>query len=353
VPPGATPNYQNGQRRTATDPDAGTTTYTYDKNGNLTSTVDGRNVKLSNVYDRLSRKTEQWRGDPGTGTKLAARIYDSYDKGHLAGTARYVNGKTYYLTYPQRDGLYRPLKTSYIVPSDAGAELAKTYDFSTSYNIDNTVQGIGLPAGGGLAAESLAMGYDSLQRPVTLTGATSYVTDTQYAATGEILQNTLYAGSGKKAWQTFAYERGTGRLIGNRIDRQSASIVDMDAVYRYDDAGNVLSIADTPAGSGRDIQCFTYDYLRRLTEAWSTASTATDPCAGGDVTASGVGGTAPYHEKWTFRPSGDRDTETIYNPATGAPTTRTYRYPPAGSAQPHTFAGRGPDHRWGHDAVHV
>jgi hypothetical protein len=70
----------------------------------------------------------------------------------------------------------------------------------------------------------------------------------------------------------------------------------MDAQYRYDATGNVLSIVDKPAGTTADIQCLTYDYLRRMTEVWSTASTANDPCAGGDV-AGGVGGSAPQPRK--------------------------------------------------------
>jgi RHS repeat-associated protein len=331
--------YQNGNKKKDIDPDAGTTTFTYDANGNLLSSVDSRPVTVSYVYDKLNRKTEEWQGAVTTGTKLATWTYDSYYKGQLAGTGRIVGTKTYYVTYPMRDGRYRPLKTSYIIPSDAGLELAKTYDFSTTYNVDGTTQTVGMPAGGDLAAESVTIGYDSLARPITLTGSTSYVTATSYADTGQILQETLSTGAGgKKVWQTFAYARGTNRLTGFRLDREAAPVVDIDSTYGYDDMGNVLSIADTPAGGARDIQCFTYDYLRRMTEAWSTASTATDPCAGG-VAASGVGGPAAYHQKWTFRASGDRDTETLYSTSGGADTTRTYRYPAAGAAQPHTLRG--------------
>ncbi|GGN65066.1 hypothetical protein GCM10010112_25970 [Actinoplanes lobatus] len=330
--------YQNGRKKKNIDPDAGELTFYYDKNGNATSTVDSRTITVSSVYDKLDRKTETWQGAPNTGTKLAAWVYDSYYKGQLTGTARYVNGKTYAISYPQRDAQYRPLKTSYSIPSDAGTELAKVYDFSTTYNIDGTTQTVGMPAAGDLAGESVTIGYDTLQRPTTLTGATSYVTASNYANTGELLQATLQTGTtGKKVWQTYTYERGTNRLTAIRLDRQNAPIVDMDAHYNYDAAGNVLSIADTPAGTTADIQCFTYDNLRRLTEAWSTASTATDPCANGDVAASGVGGSAPYHQKWFLYASGDRKSETTYSTTGGPETTRTYQYPPAGQPQPHTL----------------
>src|SRR4030095_16909387 len=93
-------------------------------------------------------------------------------------------------------------------------------------------------------------------------------------------------------------ERGAGRTAGLWWDRESAGTSDMDVRYRYDAAGNLLSIADTPVGGARDIQCFRYDELRRLSRAWSTANAGADPCVGGPE--AGVGGPAPYHHSWTF-----------------------------------------------------
>lgn len=329
--------YQNGRERSVVDPDTGRTTYTYDKNGNLTSRADSRGVTLSYVYDKLNRKTEEWSGAPVTGTRLAGWVFDTFTKGQLAGTVRYTTAGTYYVTFPLRDGQNRVLKTSYVIPAQAGAELARTYDVTTSYNIDGTMQTLGMPEAGDLAAESITIGYDDLQRASTLTGSSTYVTGVQYSGTGHLLQMTLRSGAGKAVWQTIGYERGTGRMLSSRIDREDAAAVDMDAHYSYDDAANVLSISDTPAGGERDVQCFTYDHLHRLKEAWSTANADTDPCAGGDAAASGVGGPAAYHQKWTFRTGGDRDTETLYSTTGGPETTRTYVYPAAGVAQPHTL----------------
>jgi hypothetical protein len=62
---------------------------------------------------------------------------------------------------------------------------------------------------------------------------------------------TLWNGTGKKAWETFTYERGTNRMTGIRVDRQAAPAVDPDAHYAYNDAGNVLSITDTCRRPGR------------------------------------------------------------------------------------------------------
>jgi RHS repeat-associated protein len=96
--------------------------------------------------------------------------------------------------------------------------------------------------------------------------------------------------------------------------------------YTYDAAGNVTRIADAT-----DVQCFTYDYLKRLTSAW----TANNNCATAP-SASVLGGPAPYWQSWTYDKTGNRLSETNYS-AAGAGTTSTYAYPAAGSPRPHAL----------------
>ncbi|SCG67098.1 RHS repeat-associated core domain-containing protein [Micromonospora halophytica] len=268
--------------------------------------------------------------------KLAEWSYDGLAKGQLHWAARYVNKQAYGITYSNLDALYRPGKISYTIPSDAGAELAKTYDFTQVYNLDETVQSVGAPAAGGLPAEAVVTSYDHLLRPTGLTGASSYVTGTSYSRTGELMRMELSIGNGKKVVHNWVYERGTGRLLNSRMDRPHALSVDVDSSFNYDEAGNIRSIADTPSGGARDIQCFSYDYLRRLTEAWSTDNSNTDPCAGGPG-VTGVGGPAPYHHSWSIDKVGNRESETIHGLQGAADTVRTYRYPTAGGTQPHTL----------------
>lgn len=118
-------------------------------------------------------------------------------------------------------------------------------------------------------------------------------------------------------------------------DRPSS---DINKSYTYDHAGNVLAVAvaDAP-GSGaanRDIQCFQYDYLRRMTNAWSTANTAEKPCNGGAET-SGVGGVAPYHHSYSYDDTGNRLTEKIHAVPGTTGVERTYTYPESGKNHPH------------------
>ena len=44
--------------------------------------------------------------------------------------------------------------------------------------------------------------------------------------------------------------------------------------YTYDNAGQITSDADTPARGQTQVQCYQYDYLGRLTQAWSQGSSS-------------------------------------------------------------------------------
>ncbi|MEV0398043.1 RHS repeat-associated core domain-containing protein [Polymorphospora rubra] len=329
---------QRGRKISTLDPDAGLSTSTYDDLDRLTSSTDARGQLISYTYDKLGRKTATYTGTVATGTRIAAWTWDTIAKGELYSAARYVDGKTYGVTYPTLDELYRPQRVRYYIPSVPGMEpLAGMYEFNTWYNSDGTVQGIGMPEAGGLPGEPIVFGYDDWRRPVSMSGTSSYVVDTEYAQTGELLQLELSTG-GKKAWQTFQYEEGSKRLKLSQFDRQDAPAIDIYARYSYDDAGNVLSIADTPAGGQRDIQCFNYDPLRRLTRAWATQSTATDPCAGGPATT-GVGGPAPYHHSYTYDTTGGRTSETVHSTVPGGTdVTRDYSYPAPGQPKAHSLS---------------
>ncbi|WP_030766713.1 MULTISPECIES: hypothetical protein [unclassified Streptomyces] len=61
------------------------------------------------------------------------------------------------------------------------------------------------------------------------------------------------------------------------------------AAYTYDQDGNVTSVTDT-SRSGTDRQCFTYDYLTRLTEGFTPTGSS---CPASPPLAT-LGGPAPY-----------------------------------------------------------
>ncbi|MFI6102933.1 polymorphic toxin-type HINT domain-containing protein [Streptomyces sp. NPDC051310] len=342
---------QLGRKRKSIDPDAGTSTSTYDELDRIVAATDGRGTKTSTVYDKLGRPLTTWAGEPNTGIKLTETRYDKAGwLGQAYASLRYISATEYFGSVTQAmDDFYRPLKTAYAVPASQGA-LAGTYVFTSAYNRDGTVQSSGMPAAGDLPAEVLTYGYDDLQRPTTLTGSTSYVTNTVFSKNSQLQQLELSTGSGKKVWQTFDYEKGSGRLTRSLVDVYGAPAPVKESSYSYDQAGNVLSISDTANPASPDVQCFAYNYGQRLSEAWTPASSATNAAGSGTVGtaapvagskpsacqatpgANPLGGPAPYWKSYVTDAIGNRTSETVHDLGLDATKdiTRTYTYGAAG-----------------------
>ncbi|MFG3480308.1 polymorphic toxin-type HINT domain-containing protein [Streptomyces sp. NPDC047980] len=356
---------KRGLKISANDPDTGASTYKYDVLDRLTSTTDSRGKTVSTVYDKLGRTTATWEGEPTTGEKLSAFTYDVVAKGHAYGTYTYVNGTSYAATLvTQLDAAYQPLTTRYVVSKTAEPELGGTYEYRTAYNIDGTVQSSTIPAAGGLAEEGLFPEYDGLQRQTALRSAygatlnnTTYVNLASYSNTSQLKQLELTSGAqgAKKTWLTYGYERGTNRMTSSRVDREGATAVTYDARYTFDPVGNVTSITDKPTGGETDVQCFQYDWQRRMTQAWTSNVTPdsaigtgpTNAACASAPSATSVGGPAPYWRSYQFDDvTGNRTKEIAHGfGASGAPdTTRTYTYADADQDGTAGEAGDGGPH---------
>jgi RHS repeat-associated protein len=317
---------QLGRQTSTTDPDAGTSTSVYDDRGQVTSTTNARDITLAYLYDGLGRQTEL-REDGPQGELRAQWQYDTLSgaKGQLAKSTRWENGEAYITQAVAYDKLYRLTRSRVTIPASEGP-LAGVYQNIQAYNVSGTVQSVGFPAAGNLPGQVMTFDYeDGTLRPLVASGAQGLRVDTTYSLTGKPLQFELGYGAGKKAWATNTYEWGTQRLKTARVDRLDQPGVDRHETYDYDAIGNVLSIADV-SRTGTDVQCFSYDYLRRLTDAWTQA---TEGCATSG-TAATVGGPAPYHHSYTYDEVGNRLTETLHEQN----TTRTYGY---SDTQPHTL----------------
>ncbi|GHE45309.1 hypothetical protein GCM10018785_13740 [Streptomyces longispororuber] len=348
---------QRGRKTTAVDPDTGRSTYTYDTLDRLVSSTDMRGRTTSTKYDVLGRPVSTWEGEPDKGTQLTATTYDHVAKGQPYGTYRYENGKVQASTLNvQLDEFYQPELTKVALGGDVAEELKGTYEFSTEYNADGTVQSQALPAAGGLGAETLTYTYDDLQRPVQLLSNLdgrqqgAYVGQASYAPTSQLQQlqlGTIGGTDGKKTWLTYERERGTDRLTNSRVDVSGVDAVTYDADYTYDAAGNVTSIADTPTGGQSDVQCFRYDWQRRLKSAWATANAA-DGAAGtgkqnkacaNDASAPTLGGPGAYWQDFDYDASGNRSKQVLHGVGGKPDVTRTYTYgkDADGNGGPHTL----------------
>jgi RHS repeat-associated protein len=327
-----------GQQLTSTDPDKGTVTTTYDDASNPLTVTDARGVVLAYKYDVLKRPIELYEDSAdSSGTKLESWVYDTLAKGQLTSSTRYIgstpgtDGLAYSNSVTGYDGGYRPTGSTVSIPVGAPAFGGTTYTTSSTYNTDGTLATTSYPAVGGLPAETLRRYYTATGLPGLLSGTKTYGT-ALYSAIGQLSQLSRSSTAGLTS--TYNYDQGTGAL--NRIQQTQsfggANSTPSDRTYAYDDAGNVTSIQTASSTLATDTQCFSYDYLRNLTEAWTPSS---NDCADA-ASSTTLGGPAPYWNQYTVSTASGNRLGAVINPTTasGDTTTDTYSYP-SGSSNPH------------------
>jgi RHS repeat-associated protein len=329
-----------GRQITTSDPDKGTTTSTYDTASRLASTVDARGTKLQYSYDALNRRTAIF--ETGVGTR-ARWTFDTVAKGQLYQSIRFVGTANYTHRIYAYDDAYRPTSQTYIIPATETG-VAGTFAFTGDYKVDGSASTVDYPAAADLPLESVSYNYNPTTGLPTDSGSnynqtpTSYVSRADYDALGRVQQlvlyTGLYTGLGSRVYQNYAHELETGRLTGIRTDRESLSPYTVaNTQYSYDKAGNITKAADSATG---DNQCFQYDYLRRLSQAWTPSS---GDCGAAPTTA-GLGGPASYWQSWSYDVTGNRLSQVAHaTSSSGADQTTNYTYPAAGSVRPHAVTG--------------
>ncbi|MEW9533594.1 RHS repeat-associated core domain-containing protein [Microbispora sp. NPDC049125] len=320
-----------GRRTAAHDPDAGNSNQAYDDAGRLLWATNGKGEKISYSYDDLGRKTAIWSGETETGTKLAEWVYDTLDngKGKLTAGTRYVDGNAYVDAVTGYDRMNRPIGSKVTIPSSEGL-LAGTYVFSNNYTATGAIAAYEMPAAGGLPQEKVVATYSELGLPQALTsnlgGGFTYVDSTSYKPTSKLAERAYGAGGKIKRVLTWDDTNGwVNRVTTTTQVGTSSPHVAQDDQYFYNTAGAITRVLDAAstvgAGSGQS-ECFTYDGLRRLAQAWTT--TATD-CVAGPTNADGLG-IDPYTQSYTYDGVGN-----ITSVATGGQTS-TYSYPEPGDS---------------------
>jgi RHS repeat-associated protein len=322
------------------DPDAGRSTMVYNAAGQVLSSTDSHGRTIANTYDVLGRPKARYEGST-TGTKLAEWEYDTIlgGVGLPAASRRFVDGATYLRKPTGYDAAGRATGEKVIIPAAKEGVLGTTYEVAQTYTstgkpdlfVRKAVNSGGREI---VAAEAVGSYYNTTNGLLDHTsGAEAYVSSTSYSSFGEVLQETYgSAALGVKNVQvTNTYALGSRRLERTIIGRETTTgnrVADYN--YTYDAAGNITKVANTPEGGTADTQCYGYDHLRRLTQAWTPSS---GDCATAR-SATSLGGPAPYWHSWTFDKTGNRLTETKH--ASAGDTVRTSTYPAAGAAQPHT-----------------
>lgn len=343
-----------GQVTSKSEPDSGTTTgMQYDGNGNVVQYTSARGKTISYTYDALNRKTGEYAAAvtaQSPGNQLAQWVFDnsdnavpgmSYARGQMTSSTAYWNGSAYKTQQTAFTIFGESTGSTITIPAAEGA-LAGTYTFSQIYT---STTGLPLkdiyPAKNGLPAETVLHGYTGvLDKPNTLGGLTGYAQGTSYDAYGRILQSTIGAGT-NLAYVTNTWDPHTGWLKDQLITRSATtpSSVD-DQAYSYDFSGNVTAQTETRLGSSTSVetQCFQYDALVQLTQAWTaTDACAATPAAGASgMVGDGLGSASAYWTTWVADPLGWR-TVTQHSTTGGTDTVTTYGYDGNGAHQTHTL----------------
>ncbi|MEU4564974.1 polymorphic toxin-type HINT domain-containing protein [Actinoplanes sp. NPDC023936] len=338
-----------GRRTEAVDPDRGKTTTKYNDYNEQTETTDALGKTLQFTYDSLGRKTAVLDAPvaPATaGTKRAEWIYDKLYtgatvRGQLTQSFRYDGGNTYEWQVRNFTARYQPSSAHYVIPANETG-LAGIYVYGYGYSAFNGApNSISYPAGGNVAGEEVTTVFDATtglpsRLNTAWSGTDSYVIGQEYSSYGEPTVSTLKFTGGVYAQQSFSYDPYTRRLDTVRVKPETATGTVSQIKYNYDDAGNIVGIANTPQVGAADYQCFQQDALGQLTTAW-TPSTNVD-CKTATPSLATMGGPAPYWIDWTYDSIGNRKTETS-NAAAGK-TVRTYQVPPSGAnaVRPHSVS---------------
>ncbi|RKR88587.1 intein/RHS repeat-associated protein [Micromonospora pisi] len=320
-----------GRQISKNDPDAGESSSTYDDLDRVLTTTDARGETIARVYnDSLGRLTET-RDDSPTGALRTSYVYDTLAKGQLTSSTRHIGAAAYTTAVTGYTDRYQPTGSTVTIPATEG-NLAGIYTTAATFLPTGAPATTTLPALGGLPEETLTYGYGTTGLATTMASPiTTYVASTSHDWLGGI-ENQILGAAGKRVRLGYGIDEATRRLTNILVDTENPTTPNTwnnrsASEYEFDPAGNITTIAGKSDGVRDQVECFRYDYHRRLTDAWSQPATGctTPQRAGAD----------PYRLAWTYDVTGNRKTQTSWS-ATGT-TTATSTYPNPKADQPHTL----------------
>ncbi|MFJ4830486.1 polymorphic toxin-type HINT domain-containing protein [Streptomyces sp. NPDC088747] len=374
-----------GRVTSTTDPDVGRTNTWYDTADRPNKVTDAKSRTTYTDYDELNRVTFVREGS-ATAAPVKSFTYDSLPGaiGQPVASTRHTSGGDYISRVTGYDTDYQPTGTETVIPSNTSTTgLAGTYAYAYTYTPTGKTLSVTLPAVGGLAREKVVTRYNSDGLTESTSGQSWYTSDATYSPYGEPLR-TVSGAQPSRVWTTNFVDPHTGRLQRTVTDRETADPHRItDSYYSYDVSGLITSNArqlGETSGQTWDNQCFTYDVMGELVNAWTSKVTpdgkgtgckssggatwgprtdyaassgpvADAPDASTDVLSpdasltSTLAATAPdaatvatgataYRQSFTFDWLGNRAAMTEHDPADATKNTGfTYNY---GPTQPHT-----------------
>ncbi|MFF3379928.1 polymorphic toxin-type HINT domain-containing protein [Streptomyces sp. NPDC002680] len=379
-----------GRVKSTTDPDVGTTQTWYDAADRPNKVTDAESRTTRTEYDELGRVEHVYEGSDPAPVKTFT--YDSVQGalGQPTASIRHTSQGDYVNEVTGYDAEYRPTSSKTVIPAadSRTAGLSGTYAYEYTYSPTGKPLSMTLPAVGGLPKEKVVTRYNGDGLAESTSGLAWYTSDVTYSPYGEPLR-TVSGAQPVRVWTTNFIDPHTGRLQRTITDRETAGPHRVtDAAYSYDASGTITSNArllQDASGETWDTQCYTYDALGELVNAWtsniepngttgvgcksaggttwgprddyalSSGPVADAPDASTDVTApdasltSTLGAAAPaegtvaaggasYRQSFTFDWLGNRATLTEHDAADASKNvTFQYGYGHDGGQQPHTL----------------
>jgi RHS repeat-associated protein len=296
--------YVNGVAQSATATD----TSTFASNGPL---VVGRNwyngaagnafsgsLSMVRVYQNAATAAQAQQlslnnSESGVPTPSQTDDYDSATagKGLLASSSTSFGHKGDQISVPGYTALGQPTGKTWTIGSDEGA-LAGTYSETFGFDGTGRQNSIAYPAAGGLAAETVTSAWNTLGLATTVTGASTYVSGTSFAAAGQMSGRVFGASGTGQVTRTYGYDPTTqllSTLSATASNGTGTPTVQNDTYSRNAD-GEVVSLTDGVSGQA---QCYQYDSLSRMTDAFTANGSA---CS----RTTNTFGPAPYDNHYTF-----------------------------------------------------
>jgi len=288
-----------GEVTGTTGPGTGATSMTYDAGANLATTTGANGHTITYTYDALNRKTGEYDGPSTSSPQIAAWVYDNSNNavagmsdpaGHLTTETSYNGGNAYTIQQKGFNVFGEPRGETVTLPSAEGAlagsyTLTHTYTATTGLPFHDAYPAS--PGGGALPAETVGWTYvPGFDIPNGMGGSiNSYVQNVIYDAFFRVSQAQIGTAA-SNAWITNAYGPHTSALTDSQVANTAVSTTPFDDTsYTHDPYGNITSQTGTRNGTTAETQCFAYDTLDRLTQAWTaTDNCAADPSANGGST---------------------------------------------------------------------
>ncbi|MGW4780002.1 polymorphic toxin-type HINT domain-containing protein [Streptomyces filamentosus] len=373
-----------GRVTSAKDPDTGITQTQYDNADRPTLGTDALGQTTHTTYDVLGRVTAVRNGSQ-SGTLAKSYTYDTIALGLPTESKRHTTTGDYINRVTGYDTEYRPTSRQTVIPQNTMTTgLDGTYTYTYTYTPTGKPLSVTLPAKGGLPAEKVITRYNEDGLPEATSGLAWYTSDVTYSPYGEVLRSVSSA-QPYRIWTTNFIDEHTGRLMRTVTDRETAGPHRISStLYAYDTAGMITASARqdkiTDNVTTWDNQCFTYDVMGELINAWTSnitpsgkstgckATTGTTwgynstgtpssgpvidatyaadtkpanlnnaaPAAGTVASGTAVTGSAAYHQSFTYDWIGNRTTQTEHDPAGTTANNINYTYTYS-TTQPHAL----------------